>query len=88
MTDLNPSGLMVSLVQTATLLPLVLLAVPGGTLGDLADRKKVLLIRFTVPDGGQLRLCLPRSDRRHNYLGPTDLYLAERGGFGYIGGLY
>ena len=44
MTELDGSALMVSLVQTANLLPLVLLAVPAGTLGDLGDRRKILLI--------------------------------------------
>ena len=44
MTDLGGSALSVSLVQTANLLPLVLLAVPAGTLGDLGDRRKVLLV--------------------------------------------
>ena len=43
MTELDGSALMVSLVQTANLLPLVLLAVPAGTLGDLADRRRILL---------------------------------------------
>ena len=43
MTDLGSSDLMVSLVQSATLLPLVLLAVPAGTLGDLIDRRRILL---------------------------------------------
>lgn len=44
MTDLGGSALSVSLVQTANLLPLVLLAVPAGTLGDLADRRRILMI--------------------------------------------
>ena len=44
MTDLGGSALSVSLVQTANLLPLVLLAVPAGTLGDLGDRRKILLL--------------------------------------------
>ena len=44
MTDLGGSALSVSLVQTANLLPLVLLAVPAGTLGDLGDRRRILLI--------------------------------------------
>lgn len=44
MTDLGGSALSVSLVQTANLLPLVLLAVPAGTLGDLGDRRKILLV--------------------------------------------
>ena len=48
MTELDGSALMVSLVQTANLLPLVLLAVPAGTLGDLGDRRKILLIAQTT----------------------------------------
>ena len=44
MTELGGSALSVSLVQTANLLPLVLLAVPAGTLGDLGDRRRILLI--------------------------------------------
>ena len=44
MTDLGGSALSVSLVQTANLLPLVLLAIPAGTLGDLGDRRKILLV--------------------------------------------
>lgn len=44
MTDLGGTALSVSLVQTANLLPLVLLAVPAGTLGDLVDRRKILLV--------------------------------------------
>ena len=48
MTDLGGSALSVSLVQTANLLPLVLLAVPAGTLGDLGDRRQVLLVAQTA----------------------------------------
>lgn len=54
MTDLGGSALSVSLVQTANLLPLVLLAVPAGTLGDLADRRKILLISQTALIGVNL----------------------------------
>jgi MFS family permease/quinol monooxygenase YgiN len=44
MTELSPSALMVSLVQVATAVPIFLLALPAGALGDLFDRRKLLLI--------------------------------------------
>lgn len=44
MTSLAPSPLMVSLVQTATTLPLFLLALPAGALADVLDRRRLLLL--------------------------------------------
>jgi len=44
MTLLAPSPLMVSLVQAATTMPLFLLALPGGALADIMDRRRVLLV--------------------------------------------
>ena len=44
MTDLAPSPIMVSLVQTATQLPVFLLALPAGALADLMDRKRKLML--------------------------------------------
>lgn len=44
MTDLSPSPLMVSLVQAATSLPVFLFALPAGALGDIFDRRVVLMI--------------------------------------------
>ncbi len=43
MTELSPSPLMVSMVQVATALPIFLFALPAGALGDLFDRRKLLL---------------------------------------------
>src|SRR5262245_3316044 len=43
MTSLSPTPLMVSLVQTATSLPIFLLALPAGTLADIIDRRRYLL---------------------------------------------
>ena len=43
MTSLAPSPLMVSLVQTATTLPLFMLALPAGALADVLDRRRLLL---------------------------------------------
>ncbi len=44
MTSLAPSPLMVSLVQSATSLPIFLLGLPAGALADLVDRRRLLLV--------------------------------------------
>ncbi|MGY4618650.1 MFS family permease [Bradyrhizobium sp. USDA 4472] len=44
MTDLAPSRMMVSLVQTAAQLPVLLLALPAGAIADLMDRKRLLIV--------------------------------------------
>ncbi|RQH08148.1 MFS transporter [Bradyrhizobium sp. RP6] len=44
MTDLAPSPMMVSLVQAAAQLPVLLLALPAGAVADLMDRKRLLII--------------------------------------------
>jgi MFS family permease len=43
MTSLSPSPLLVALVQTATTLPMFLLALPAGALADIVDRRKMLM---------------------------------------------
>lgn len=43
MTELSPSPFMISMVQAATTLPVFLFALPAGALGDLFDRRKLLL---------------------------------------------
>ncbi|MBV8144020.1 MAG: MFS transporter [Gammaproteobacteria bacterium] len=43
MTSLNPSPLLVSLVQVANSLPLFLLALPAGALADLCDKRRLIL---------------------------------------------
>jgi len=43
MVTLNPDPLMVSLVQAATTLPIFLLALPGGALADIVDRRHYLI---------------------------------------------
>jgi MFS family permease len=47
MTELDSSALMVSLVQSATTVPLFLFALPAGALGDVFDRRRSLLITQT-----------------------------------------
>ncbi|CDZ77743.1 enterobactin exporter EntS [Legionella massiliensis] len=44
MTTLNPSPLMVSMVQAATALPIFLFALPAGALGDIFERRIILLV--------------------------------------------
>ena len=44
MTSLAPSPLMVSLVQAAMTLPIFLFALPAGTLADLVDRRRFLIV--------------------------------------------
>jgi MFS family permease len=44
MTDLAPSPIMVSLVQAAAQLPVLLLALPAGAMADLMDRKRHLIL--------------------------------------------
>src|SRR5437588_6124816 len=44
MTDLSTSSLLVGLVQTATTLPVFLLALPAGALADIVDRRRLLVM--------------------------------------------
>ena len=44
MTTLAGSPMLVALVQTATNLPVFLLGVPAGAIGDIIDRRKLLLV--------------------------------------------
>lgn len=43
MTSLSPQPVMVALVQTATSLPVLLLALPAGALADIVDRRRFLI---------------------------------------------
>lgn len=43
-TSLDPSPIMVSLVQTANYLPFFLLSIPSGAVADLVDRRALLLL--------------------------------------------
>lgn len=48
MASLSPSPLWVALVQTATSLPIFLLALPAGALADIVDRRRMLLVVQTL----------------------------------------
>jgi len=43
MTSLDPSPMMVSLVQAASMLPVFMLALPAGALADIIDRRIYLI---------------------------------------------
>lgn len=43
MTSLNSSPLHIALIQTASALPFFLLALPAGSIGDIVDRRKLIL---------------------------------------------
>ena len=44
MTSLSPTPVMVALIQTATTLPIFLLAMPAGALADIIDRRSYLIV--------------------------------------------
>src|SRR3954470_5601598 len=44
MGDLGGSPLQIALVQTAATLPVFLLVIPAGALGDIFDRRRLLLL--------------------------------------------
>ena len=44
MTELRPTPVMVTLVQAATSLPVFLFALPAGAIGDVVDRRRLLII--------------------------------------------
>ena len=43
MTTLTSSSMYVALIQTASALPFFLLALPAGSIGDIVDRRKLIL---------------------------------------------
>jgi MFS family permease len=47
MTSLTKNPLYIALIQTATALPFFLLALPAGSIGDIFDRRKLILITET-----------------------------------------
>jgi MFS family permease len=48
MTSLTSSALLLSAISAAGGIPVLLLAVPAGTLGDLLDRRRVILFSQAV----------------------------------------
>jgi len=48
MTRLTSSTTMVAMVQTALMLPLMLVALPAGAVADMFDRRKVALVGLSI----------------------------------------
>jgi MFS family permease len=44
MTSMSPSPLLVALVQAATMLPMFFFVLPAGVLGDILDRRRLLIL--------------------------------------------
>lgn len=47
MSQLTPSPLLMSLIETGTTLPMLALSMPGGAIADIVDRRRLLLISQT-----------------------------------------
>src|SRR5579863_8284894 len=47
MTSLTRNPLYIALIQTASALPFFLLALPAGSIGDIVDRRKLILVTET-----------------------------------------
>src|SRR5580698_2109451 len=47
MTMLTSSSLYIALIQTASALPFFLLALPAGSIGDIFDRRRLILVTET-----------------------------------------
>jgi MFS family permease len=48
MTTLDPKPIVVAMVQAATILPVFLLALPGGALADIVDRRLFLIVTQAI----------------------------------------
>ena len=48
MTTLSPSPVFIALMQTATSLPVVLLGLLSGTLADIVDRRRLLIVGLAI----------------------------------------
>src|SRR6266478_10029568 len=56
MTSLSSSPLQIALIQAAAALPFFLLALPAGSIGDIVDRRKLILFTETWMVGAAIVL--------------------------------
>ena len=73
MTSLTSNPLYVALIQTASALPFFLLALPAGAIGDIVDRRRLILAHGNMDVTGCQRSC--RSHPRWNDDYPERLLL-------------
>ncbi|HJV88759.1 MAG TPA: MFS transporter [Holophagaceae bacterium] len=59
MSQLTPSPLLMSLIETGTTLPMLALSMPGGAIADIVDRRRLLLVSQTwmLLAAGAMALC-------------------------------
>jgi len=57
MTELTTSADMIALIQTALMLPMMLLSLPAGAIADMYDRRKVGLFALCLPLAAASGLC-------------------------------
>ena len=74
LTTLTTSSLLVSLMQTATSLPVFLLSLPAGVIADLVDRRRLLLATQLFMAAVALLLAWPVTWGR--WVGPRHAVLA------------
>ncbi|HEY5308516.1 MAG TPA: MFS transporter, partial [Casimicrobiaceae bacterium] len=56
MTQMTPSADKVALVQTALMLPIMLIAMPAGAVADMYDRRVVALVSLSIGLSGAMTL--------------------------------
>jgi MFS family permease len=56
MTEMTKSADMVALVQTALMIPIMLIAMPAGAIADMYDRRKVALLSLAISLSGSIML--------------------------------
>ena len=78
MTQLAPTPLMVSLIQTAGSLPLFLLSFTAGALADILDRRRLLIFSQSWMLGAAAGLGILTVFHLHLATDPADLHLPPR----------
>src|SRR5712671_5371140 len=61
MTQMTSSADMVALVQTALMLPIMLISMPAGAIADMYDRRIVALVSLSIGLAGATAPPLPRA---------------------------
>ena len=78
MTRLTTSPGMVALVQTALMLPLMLVSVPAGAIADMFDKRKIALVGLIIATICAAALTTTRLARAHDAVVAALLHFADR----------
>jgi len=79
MATLTPSTLTVALVQTASTAPTLLFGLIAGSLADIIERRKVVLIAQLEQHAAGMRVAIAASVRREPVCGRTPAFLSGGG---------